>query len=84
MSDGPRARAWVTRRERYGERGHAGAYTRPARASLCDMGCRALPLLLRLHREGVLSEGQIARATGLDRVEIRRLIDEISAGDEAA
>ncbi len=32
----------------------------------------ALGLITRLHVEGVLSEGQVAQATALDRVEIRR------------
>jgi hypothetical protein len=35
-----------------------------------------LDALIRLHAEGVLSEGQVAKATGLDRVEIRRRADE--------
>lgn len=35
-----------------------------------------LALAIRLHVEGVLSEGQVATAAGLDRVEIRRLSDE--------
>lgn len=36
---------------------------------------RLLDLALRLHAEELLSEGQIAEAAGLDRVEIRRLAD---------
>ena len=35
-----------------------------------------LDLAIRLHVEGVLSEGQVAAASGLDRVEIRRRADE--------
>lgn len=32
-------------------------------------------MLVRLHAEGVLSEGQVARATGLHRTDIRRRAD---------
>lgn len=67
-----RRRAWATRREKYGARGHGGAYTRGPSAA----GVGALRMVIRLHAEGVLSEGQVASATGLDRVEIRRLADE--------
>lgn len=34
--------------------------------------------IIRLHVEGVLSEGQAAKATGLDRVEIRKRADEMA------
>lgn len=37
-----------------------------------------LNLIIRLHVEGILSEGQVATATQLDRVEIRRLAGEVS------
>lgn len=68
-----RKRAWVTRRAKYGPRGHNGTYTRCRR---CE---RILALLIRLHEEAVLSEGQVARATGYDRITIRRLADEARA-----
>jgi hypothetical protein len=64
-----RARAWETRRARYGQRGHAGSYLR----STAESG--ALGLVIRLMTEGVLSEGQVARATKLDRVTIRAMAD---------
>lgn len=64
-----RRRAWETRRKEYGPRGHSGNYSRAP--SSAERG--ALGLVIRLHNEGVLSEGQVAKATGLDRVEIRRL-----------
>jgi hypothetical protein len=35
-----------------------------------------LAYLIRLYDEGTLSEGQVAKATGLDRISIRRLGDE--------
>lgn len=35
----------------------------------------ATALLIELHTEGVLSEGQVATATGLDRVEVRERAD---------
>ncbi len=64
-----RARAWETRRARYGQRGHAGSYSR----NTAERG--ALGLVIRLMTEGVLSEGQVARATKLDRVTIRAMAD---------
>lgn len=65
-----RAKAWKTRRQRYGEKGHNGAYER--RCVRCK---RMTALLVDLHKSGVLSEGQVSRATGMDRVEIRRMVD---------
>ncbi len=69
-----RAMAWVTRRARYGPQGHAGAYTRPNRAD--PVGRAALALVIRLHHEETLSEGQCCKALGLDRVAFRRLCDD--------
>ncbi len=68
-----RKRAWETRRDAYGQSGHAGAYRRPV------AGSGAVDLLIRLYREGVVSEGQISTATGLDRVTIRTLADRQAA-----
>jgi acyl CoA:acetate/3-ketoacid CoA transferase alpha subunit len=40
-------------------------------------------ILIDLHASGVLSEGQVAKATGLDRVQIRALADgEVAEGYE--
>ena len=65
-----RRKAWETRRQKYGPSGHAGSYDRP-----CSR-CRAMTaLLIDLHASEVLSEGQVAKATGLDRVQIRALAD---------
>lgn len=36
-------------------------------------GRGALKLVIQMHAEGLLSEGQVAKATGLDRVHIRDL-----------
>ena len=68
-----RKRAWETRRARYGNRGHSGAYLtgRP-----CPRCASMEAMLIRLHAEGVLSEGQAVNATGLDRVEVRKLADQ--------
>ncbi len=63
-----RRRAWATRRAKYGKAGHSGTYARGNHAGL-------LNLVVRLHVEGVLSEGQVARASGLDRVQIRTMAD---------
>lgn len=43
-----------------------------------------LALIIRLHVEEALSEGQVAAATKLDRPEIRRLADDVRAQAEAA
>ncbi|MBB2959866.1 hypothetical protein FHU13_000227 [Methylobacterium sp. R2-1] len=77
-----RRKSWETRRQRYGDRGHAGAYTRPAAPCPCCAGL--LPLVIQLHREGVLSEGQVATASGLSRIEIRRMADELGARTDSA
>jgi acyl CoA:acetate/3-ketoacid CoA transferase alpha subunit len=37
---------------------------------------KATKLLIALHVQGVLSEGQTAAGTGLDRIEVRRMADE--------
>ena len=65
-----RKRAWATRRRKYGPRGHRGSYwRRPASVH------GAIAEIVKLLRDGVLSEGQAVRATGLDRIEVRRLAD---------
>lgn len=66
-----RAAAWETRRAKYGPRGHNGSYSRPYH----PLGLRAIRLVLRLHEEGTLSEGQCCKALDLDRVEFRALVD---------
>ena len=70
-----RAKAWATRRAKYGARGHAGSY---ARLRIDFIARRALALVLRLHEDATLSEGQCCKALGLDRVAFRRLCDELA------
>jgi hypothetical protein len=65
-----RSRAWRTRRQKYGPKGHAGSYARPC--SSCE---RMSALIVRLHNEGVLSEGQAAKALGVDRITLRARSD---------
>lgn len=65
-----RARAWKTRRAKYGKRGHKGTYN--YRRCRCN---NMTALLVQLHNEGILSEGQVAKATGIDRLEVRKLAD---------
>jgi hypothetical protein len=64
-----RRKAWVSRRAKYGPRGHAGTYTRTA------LERRALRLIVRLHLEGTLSEGQCCKALAMDRVTFRCVRD---------
>lgn len=68
--------AWETRREKYGERGHSGSYAAHGRCGACQS---MTDMIVRLHVEGVLSEGQAAKATGLDRVALRIKADAFSA-----
>jgi ribosomal protein S14 len=73
-----RAKAWKTRRRKYGQCGHASSYSRsPSSCQHCD-AMRAV--LAKLHNDGILSEGQAARATGLGRIGLRKLADEIANG----
>lgn len=70
-----RKRAWQTRRQKYGQHGHNGTYTRnPGPCTDCE---RMRAYLVRLHAEGVLSEGQAAKATGMYRVDLRAAADEL-------
>lgn len=73
-----RRKAWETRRQKYGSRGHNGTYQRgPSR--MVEDNARMRQALIRLHIEGVLSEGQTATITGLDRLEVRRLAGQLIA-----
>lgn len=68
-----RKTAWATRRAKYGAHGHSGTYSRFTLAERKRM----TGFIIRLHAEGTISEGQAAKATGLDRVEVRRLREEM-------
>lgn len=41
-----------------------------------------LPIIIELHRDGILSEGQVVAATGLDRVDIRQRVDALAQPQE--
>lgn len=71
-----RRRAWATRRERYGNAGHNSSYSRSPGA--CEHCERMTAALVRLYHLGDLSEGQAAKATGLHRIELRRLADDLA------
>lgn len=71
-----RKRSWETRRKKYGQHGHGGAYSHPQVIYTARWNERLRTMqdaLIRLYREGVLSEGQVSKATGLDRVSCRDL-----------
>jgi hypothetical protein len=68
-----RKRAWATRRQKYGPRGHGGSYSR-VRVTANQEGM--LNLLIRLHLNAQVSEGQLSKAIGLHRVDVRRIVDE--------
>lgn len=79
-----RKRAWKTRRAKYGERGHGGSYgaTRIVYTSTWNARLRSMTdMLIRLYRQGVLSEGQVVKATGIDRVSCRELAIQQQAAD---
>lgn len=47
-------------------------------------GEAAVRLVVRLHEEDALSEGQCSKALGMDRLDFRRLCDDVRMQDEAA
>lgn len=65
-----RSKAWATRREKYGPSGHGGYYC--ARNSVRCSDCKARAMIVKLYADGTLSEGQASKATGLDRVALRK------------
>lgn len=65
-----RQRAWATRRQKYGERGHAGSYSRATCAP--DAECLSR-LVAVLQDANILSEGQISNIAEIDRVAVREL-----------
>lgn len=69
-----RRRSWETRRAKYGQKGHSGAYARPPSI----LGRKALQLVARLHEEGMLSEGQCCKALAMERVEFRIMCNEFA------
>lgn len=72
MNTDARKRGWETRRQKYGSTGHArGAYGHGG-----DHVASMQALLIRLHEEGVLSEGQVSKATGLHRITVRKMSDD--------
>jgi hypothetical protein len=81
-----RKRAWKTRRAKYGERGHSGAYCHPQVVYTARWNERLRTMtdaLIRLWREGVLSEGQVSKATGIDRVSCRDLASQQAMADSS-
>lgn len=78
-----RARAWETRRRKYGAHGHSGigkAYSRHSadKAALVDRIQRLESHVVKWLASGDISEGQAAKATGLHRIELRRRVDEMA------
>lgn len=72
MNADARKRGWETRRQKYGNTGHA----RNAYGHSGDHVASMQALLIRLHEEGVLSERQVSKATGLHRITVRKMADE--------
>lgn len=71
-----RKRAWETRRKKYGEHGHSGSYgtQRVVYSARWNERLQSMQdMLIRLYRQGVLSEGQVSKACGIDRVSCRDL-----------
>jgi len=73
MKTGDKQQTWRTRKLRYGPSGDSKPY-RPR--AFVYFGNHVLNRLIAVvHSEGLLSEGQIARVTGLDIVSVRRATD---------
>lgn len=70
-------KGWETRRAKYGQRGHKGYYSCGNRAELHQKIKRMEDALIKLHIEGVLSEGQACRITGIYRIELRERADDM-------
>jgi hypothetical protein len=75
-----RRRAWATRREKYGVKGHSGAYYRPTDSSVEPMR----RLIAKLTNEGIISEGQGSKVTGLYRIQYRDLCIKVRDEEEQA
>lgn len=71
-----RKKAWETRRSKYGPKGHSGYSSVSRKPNFGAM----LGMILQLHIEGVLSEGQVSKCTGMSRLEIRRMVDGMRDG----
>lgn len=72
----PRHKAWATRRKKYGSAGHSGSYARWRKSGGDHQKDNMRKWLVRLHVEGVLSEGQLMDALLLDRIKCRELRDD--------
>ena len=69
-----RTKAWETRRQKYGPRGHNGMYSRLSITDYCNI-CPARKMIIRLYKEGTLSEGQASKAACMDRISLRIAAD---------
>lgn len=67
-----RAKAWATRRQKYGQRGHAGSYYRGVIPDAKPLA----RLVAFVWGAGILSEGQIAKVIERDIVGVRELRDD--------
>lgn len=70
-----RRKAWATRRAKYGPRGNCGVYRHGGVSFLEN---RAIRLIVKLHLDETLSEGQCAKALGIDRVAWREMVERYS------
>lgn len=73
-----RFRAWETRRKKYGPKGHSEA----AYGNGIDYVFSMQRLLCKIYVEGGVSEGQVCKATGLHRIEIRQIADDMILNGE--
>lgn len=72
MTHESRSKAWYTRRVKYGPKGHSkGAYSQP----YMKLERLALKMIVKLHNDGVLSEGQCAKGLEMDRIHFRAMCD---------
>ncbi len=70
-----REMAWKTRRKLYGEYGHSGSYN-------CGSGSSIIKhmrnVFAQLYNDGILSEGQAAKAMLMDRIQVRTIADNVA------
>lgn len=67
-----KARAWMTRKARYGSSGNSRTYEKPAVSNRL----RLARLVAVLIDDGVLTEGQLAGILEVDRLDVRVLRDD--------
>ena len=75
-----RKKAWETRRKKYGSSGHKGSYRCGTWRYDAKEQARVRNMedaLIELYESAILSEGQVSKMTGLDRITVRIRADDM-------